>query len=1436
MQLGLSAEAESRSRNSWRSSPFRSEPSSRWLLVVIGIGFLAIAFSQSSGLIEDDTRLSMLMSPMSFIGSSLHFWSQNIYGGTAQLGTGFLLPMGFFFGLTHLLHVPTWCAERIWLALLLTGACWGVVRLCEALGIGNRWARVLAGLVYCAAPLVFTWTTISTQLLAGILLPWMLIPLVTGSREGSPRRAAARSGVAVALMGGANAVTIVAVLPLGLFWLATRQRSPRRRALFGWWVIALGLACFWWLAATLFVGKYGFNYLPYTETSVVTTSSTSVFESLRGASFWLDYYHLGGPLDPGDWTLVSTNYGIVGTVVVAALGLAGLCRRIPERLFLVSSLAFGVVVIAAGYAGSFGAPFSHQVQHLLQNGLAPFRNVSKFSPDVTLPVVLGLAWMVSVPLWSEARRRSLKRVVPAAKAATMAVALVAVVAVVVAAAPYWKDEAYPSGGFAAIPHYWSEAGSWLDAHQGHENALLVPGSSFATYTWGDPQDEPLEVVSDTSVEWRNVIPIASNGYIQMLDTVEQVLDNGTSTPGLAQYLSRQGIKYVVERNDLDLAKSGAPPPAQVHQVLSETPGLTEVASFGPILPKSQVQLGPLPVYNSMADVHLRPVEIFRVDAPTSIVSTYPAANPVVVSGDVGSLLPLSTAGVVQGRAAVLAGDPLAKGVASSPEATWAITDGNQRRYLSFGNIRNNQSYVLSAGQQLPGAAPGVPATFTVVPGVTHQTVEAPIGAKSVSASSYGSSPLYDQPDDGPAAAFDGSPYTAWVADAANHSVGQWVSITFDHPTELSTITVTPVASAQPTQPSISRITITTDRGSVTRSLPKSGSPVRLSVPRGMSSHLKVTIAAVRPLPTLPTGGFELGAGIVDIAIPGVSFQQQLKVPDDESDSFDALTSNSPVIVFDRPIPNVNLSLGYSQTDDPAMARQFTIPKAMTASVSGYAVPLPSATLEQLLEFLAHVPATSLKVTASSWLGDLPRFRAGNLVSDSTRPWLAGEGDTNPSLRLSWSRPRTIDSISLTLSAQASRPTRIAITSASGRRFVLAVPKAGGVIDFPPLTTDSLQVQILSLSPNDQLSPLTGAESPLPVGLSRIAIPALNATVAPPLDTGAPVTLPCGQGPFIQIDGTSIPTALSGTLGDLVDLTPMRMVACPSTRGGVDLTAGTHTFAAANFFRSFEVTSVSMQGAAPVTLSTPRARTATIQSWNAENRSLKVSAGPATYLAVAQNYNSGWTATLAGETLTPIRLDGWQQGYIIPAGSAGVVKMVMAPDRIFRLLLGLGAALLVLLLALALLPGRRKVAEVSEPGAMPARWVLFVGTLVVLGLISGPLALVAVPLVLIGRKWGHGFLAVIAFVAFLVAGVAAALHPAVSGSTGAGAFSPLAQIASVVALAAVLCALVLDGRIARWRGRVAGFGGRRRPTGPTGHTGPTFGSHRLTRPWEDRSSC
>jgi arabinofuranan 3-O-arabinosyltransferase len=1394
-------------------------PASRWTLFAIGAGFLVTTFLQAPGKIEDDTKLPLIATPYAYIDSALHLWNQNVFGGTVELGTGFLMPMGFFFAITHFLHIPTWCAERLWLTLLLTVACWGVVRRCEALGIGRRWTRVVAGLAYCAAPIVVGLVMTSDFLLAVVFLPWVLVPLVVGSREGSPRRAAARSGIAIALMGGSNAVVVLAVLPMAVIWLMTRRPGPRRRALIGWWLVAGGLACFWWVMATVFVGKYGYNYLPYTETSAITTHTSSLFESLRGASNWLDYFNLGGPYFPGAWLIVSSAAIIVATTIVSALGLAGLCRRIPERLFLIATLTLGAVVIAAGFSGPSGGLFSGTVQHLLQDELEPFRNISKFAPLVALPLALGLAWVLAIPLPWGAAQQKLRRLAPSTKVYAVAlavvalrpvkrrfghrwprsrvvalgagvlVAVVAIGAVFVAAAPFWEGDLYRTGGFSAIPNYWSQAGTWLDAHQGHENALVVPGASFSYDTWGNPIDEPLQDFTDTSLEWRNLIPIGSNGYTQMLDTVEQALDSGTSPPGLAQFLSREGIKYVVERNDLNLVSTGAPPPAQVHEVLSETSGLTQVASFGSLLPARQIEFGSLPVYDSKSDLHLRPVEIFRVDQGASVVQTYPVADPVVVSGNVQSLLPLAGAGVIAGRVSTLSGDPNAKGTVQAPEATAAITDGNQRRTAAFGQIRNDESYLLGARQSLPGAPAGVPAAFTVVPGVARQTVEDPIGAASISASSFGSLVLVDEPTDGPASAFDPQSNTAWVADATDHSLGQWISITFLHKLKLSTITLTPLVGSS-LQPKISQVRITTDRGSVRRELPDRSGPVRLSVPTGLSLHLKITITGVRPVPAINSGGVELGAGISHIAIPGVRFGDQMKVPTDVSSRFANPGANPPVLVFTRPIANADLSLGLVATDDPDMARAFVLPKAVNAHITGYAVPAPSTALDDILTFLSPKPSSGLSVTASSWFSDLPKFRPENLIDNSTQPWIAALGDKEPSLNLRWSGVRSIDAISLELSSAASRPTEIAVTGSTGARQVVPVPRKGGLISFAPLRTDSLQIQFIRSVAKFSVTPDYGFPLPVPVGVQRVSVPGLESAAVTAANPRTTFDLPCGDGPPVTIDGKTVATSISGTLGELTDLQPVPFSACTNGFGGLALAAGSHAFAATAAAPPFVITSAVLKsGQVSLASSVSAPRKASIEHWSADTRTLKVTAGPATYLAVAQNYNSGWSATLAGQNLKPVRIDGWQQGFVVPAGRAGTVTLTMSSDTLFRLLLLLGALLLVLLLALAFLPSKKVPEDPGGERSPPSAWLLLGGAALALLIVAGPLALVVVPLALMARRWGSGAMSLVSFAAFVVAGVFAALSPAMLLTQSAGAFGRPAQIASATALAALLCSLV-----------------------------------------------
>ena len=75
------------------------------------------------------------------------------------------------------------------------------------------------------------------------------------------------------------------------------------------------------------------------------------------------------------------------------------------------------------------------------------------------------------------------------------------------------------------------------------------------------------------------------------------------------------------------------------------------------------------------------------------------------------------------------------------------------------------------------------------------------------------------------------------------------------------------------------------------------------------------------------------------------------------------------------------------------------------------------------------------------------------------------------------------------------------------------------------------------------------------------------------------------------------------------------------------------------------------------------------------------------LAFRENANVGWEATQDGRSLTAVRVDGWQQGWLLGPDSAGPVVETYAPEKLYRwgLLLGLVGWLLNLA-AIEVLPG------------------------------------------------------------------------------------------------------------------------------------------------------
>jgi arabinofuranan 3-O-arabinosyltransferase len=185
----------------------------------------------------------------------------------------------------------------------------------------------------------------------------------------------------------------------------------------------------------------------------------------------------------------------------------------------------------------------------------------------------------------------------------------------------------------------------------------------------------------------------------------------------------------------------------------------------------------------------------------------------------------------------------------------------------------------------------------------------------------------------------------------------------------------------------------------------------------------------------------------------------------------------------------------------------------------------------------------------------------------------------------------------------------------------------------------------------------------------------------------------------------------------------------------------------------------------------------------------VAPGSAAILATTENFSDGWNARLNGKKLSPVRLDGWRQGWMLPSGAGGAVRLTFEPGATYRvaLIVGLGAVVAVAGLALR---RRRSSPELPPCPAAPIPWWLaFTFAAVAAFLCGGWAVLVVVPLILLLRSWLPlaGAASVI-----LAIGIAAGQHGAAPGS-GIGTFGSAVQLLTVFALAAVILSAAAAGR-------------------------------------------
>ncbi|MBJ7470074.1 MAG: DUF3367 domain-containing protein [Solirubrobacteraceae bacterium] len=1383
----------------------------RWLLLA-SLALVLLVFLQEPGRVAFETKFDLVANPGGFLLRALNLWDATAGWGQVQnQAVGYLFPMGPFFTAGHELGVPGWIIQRAWLAAILVIAMWGMARLAAALRIGGPAGWVVAGLAYALCPFVvglvgFT----SAGVLPAAVMPWAVLPLITASAGGSTRRAAGRSGLAILCMGGVNATSVITVLAVPAFYLLTRAPGRRRTALMAWWGLAVFLACFWWLAALVFQAKYGLDVTAFTETAEVTLSTTAAAEVMRGTGNWLGYLNLGEPWVQASWVLVSSAVAILATTLVACGGLAGLAStRLPERRFVLVTFGFGVIAICAGYTGQMAGLFTDQVVALIGGPLAPFRNIYKFAPLVSAGIALGLAHAVASapPLLARAPGRA--RVwLPAA---------VVVSVLPFAALPFVQERALTRGAFKEVPGYWQEASDWLGREAPRQSTLLLPASAFGEYDWGRPLDEPMQALQQGPWVARTLQPLGGAASTRLLDAIEQLIVTQRESPGLRGALRRSGVRYVLVRNDLDWRRTASPRPIAVRDALVKA-GMGRVRSFGPTL----AELGTPPEFSadlglSRRESRLRAVEIYAAAPAAKEVSTFAATRRQIVSGGPESTIQVSDWDRLRGRASVLAADLPGR---AGPDDEWIVTDGLRRTRSDFGLTHDNASYTLARDE----LAPGTTETAQLLPPTlvgAEAVATTPRQSATVRASTYGSW-LLQLPELQPVNAFDRDPATVWVAGDATTSAGQWIELEFPRPTAVDRLSVRLLREGS-FRPRITSVRVTTDQGDRVTQLADGERLQQLQLAAGQTRRVRLTLERV----TGERRG-EVGAGLRDVFVPGVRVLRFIAPPQEpELMRAARAAGRNPTFLFTRAAADPQNLV--RRDEEPQLRREFTLPVDGRMAIAARSTPRPGPALDRLL-----TRTRGLQVRATSTYNGLPRYRAsGAFDGTRTTEWIAAPPgpralrapsapgltstgtrsgtrrtspvplvtDAAPALRVRFSVRRTLTSVRvLNAGPSASRPTRLRIVAGQQTRIVNVGNER--LVRFAPLRASAVTVEFVGVDRRFT----TGTERvALPVGVADVDFPALRDQRVIPLPPELPIATRCGQGPDLLVDGQRIQTRVTTTAGDA---TAMRAApVAPCDRATVALKAGGHELTSGGS-GAFTVRDLILEptrariapprqaaAARPARGSSDR-RLATVRRWDTTRRTVAVTAGPQTYLQLHQNANTGWVASMGGAPLASITLDGWQQGYVVPAGAAGTIELEFVPNRAYRGLLTVGGGLALLLLPLALLPPwRRSLRRASAPAIGPwlmgrarARWLWGAGVTVAVAAVCTPVALTVPAFVAVRTRWPV-VPVLVAPAAMLAAGLCTALAGTPFSGDGRGAFGPAAQLLATLALAAVLVSLI-----------------------------------------------
>ncbi len=370
---------------------------------------------------------------------------------------------------------------------------------------------------------------------------------------------------------------------------------------------------------------------------------------------------------------------------------------------------------------------------------------------------------------------------------------------------------------------------------------------------------------------------------------------------------------------------------------------------------------------------------------------------------------------------------------------------------------------------------------------------------------------------------------------------------------------------------------------------------------------------------------------------------------------------------------------------------------------------------------------------------------------------------------------------------ASQPTEVTLRIDGGPPAASTVDPEG-YVRFAARAARTIELDFTSTRPLVDFDSASGFARNAPVGVAEVRVLGAD-DQRKALDLDGPTGAFCGFGPAVRLDGVPADTQVKATVRDLLQRRPVPFTTCGKD-STVALQSGRHAMdvLAGGGFVPVEATwtragfgNVSKTPVRPVEVWRPNPAELTVEVPAAEEQSV---------LTIAQNYNEGWEAyDGSGRKLTPIRIGGWQQGWVLPEGIEQVVTARFMPDRTYRAGLLVGLVALLAVAAMAVFFRRR-----SRHSGHRLREGRYVGPVLAVGVglaagafMSGWIGLVAVSIAAACTWFVSGRLVIaVAAGAVAIGTLVAAVQPWPDG--GAGLTSGVVQASILFG-----CALVLLSR-------------------------------------------